>query len=192
MSKKQWSKEIFTIPNLLSFFRLALIPVYMITYLNADEWYAYTISAGILAVSCLTDLVDGHIARKYNMVTTLGKILDPVADKATQFSLTLCLSIKYPVLQFVLILFTAKELFQGIVGALYLFRGRMLPGAILAGKVCTTVLFVSLIVMVLCPGLPEYLINWIAAVDSGFLTISLISYFFAYFGKHPKLEEWNS
>lgn len=189
MFKENWKREIFSIPNLLSFFRLALIPVYIITYVNAVDWYDYAMSGGILAVSCLTDMVDGKIARKYNMITTLGKILDPIADKATQFALTVCLSVEYPVLRWVLGLFVVKELFQGIVGLLYLRRGKMLPGAIFAGKICTTVLFFSLILMVLFPNLPYTAVVVVAVVDSFFLLISFVSYGFAYFGRNQRLEE---
>lgn len=189
MFKNNWKQEIFSIPNLLSFFRLALIPVYIVTYVTAVDWYDYVVSGGILAVSCLTDMVDGKIARKYNMITTLGKILDPIADKSTQFALTVCLSIEYPILRLVLILFVVKEMFQGVVGLLFLRKGMMLPGAILAGKICTTVLFISLILMVLLPGLPENVVSGIALLDSVFLLVSFVSYVFAYFGRNQKLEE---
>ena len=91
MPIKNWKKEILTIPNLLSLFRLVLIPVYVTIYLNAKETTDYFIAAMILAVSCLTDLVDGKIARHFNMISTLGKILDPLADKATQFTLIIWL-----------------------------------------------------------------------------------------------------
>ena len=87
------------------------------------------------------------------MISTLGKILDPIADKLTQFVLTFCLSLEHPELRPVLVLFVVKELFQAVMGIIHLRRGRMLPGALMAGKVCTTVLFVSLIAMVLLPGL---------------------------------------
>ena len=189
MLNSNWKREIFSIPNLLSLFRLGLIPVYILTYVNADDWCDYAVSGGILAVSCMTDMLDGRIARKYNMITTLGKILDPIADKATQFALTVCLSIEYPVLRWVLGLFVIKELFQGIVGLLYLRKGMMLPGAIFAGKLCTTVLFVSLILMVLFPGLPGSVVDGIAVLDSAFLLFSFVSYIFAYFGRRQKLEE---
>ena len=68
MHIKDWKKELFTIPNLLSLFRLALIPVYVIIYLNASDYRDYFIAAAILAVSCLTDLIDGKIARHFNMI----------------------------------------------------------------------------------------------------------------------------
>jgi cardiolipin synthase len=142
---KNWKKEILSIPNLLSLFRLALIPVYIAVYLNATEPSHYYLSAGILAVSCLTDLIDGKIARRFNMITTLGILLDPVADKATQFALILCLAVRYPVLWYLVGMFVIKEGFQLIAGSLILRKGKILDGALLTGKICTTVLFVSLI-----------------------------------------------
>lgn len=188
---KDWKKEVFTIPNLLSLFRLALIPVYVVIYLNAEEVYEYCLAGGILAVSCLTDLIDGKIARHFHMISTVGKILDPIADKATQFTLTLCLSVRHPVLRPVLILFVVKEGFQAIAGLINLRRGKMLPGALMAGKICTTILFVSLILMVFLPDLHPDAVAVIAFVDSIFLLVSFVSYILAYFGKHKKIEDMN-
>lgn len=192
MFMKDWKKEVFTIPNMLSLFRLVLIPVYVVIYLNATEMQEYFLAAAILAVSCLTDMIDGKIARHFNMISTVGKILDPIADKATQFTLTLCLSIKYPVLRFVLVLFVVKEGFQGIAGLINLRRGKILPGALLAGKICTTVLFVSLILLVLMPELSETVVNAIAIIDFLFLAISFISYILAYYGKHTKVQDMDT
>ena len=184
-----WKKEVFTIPNMLSLFRLVLIPVYVVIYLNATEMREYFIAGTILAVSCLTDMIDGKIARHFNMISTVGKILDPIADKLTQFTLTLCLSIKYPVLRFVLVLFVIKEGFQGVVGLVNLRKGKMLPGALLAGKICTTVLFISLIVLVLMPSLKPEIVNTIAILDTAFLSYSFITYIFAYYGKNVKVQD---
>lgn len=186
---KNWKKEIMTIPNLLSLFRLVLIPVYVYIYLNATQAYQFYTAGMILAVSCLTDAVDGKIARHFNMISTLGKILDPLADKMTQFALTVCLSLKYPVLHPVLALFVVKEAFQLILGIINLTQGKMLPGALMAGKVCTTVLFVSLITLVLFPDMNPVAVDLIALVDGVFLLISFVSYIFAYFGKNRKVQD---
>lgn len=186
---KDWKKEVFTIPNLLSMFRLALIPVYMNIYLNATSAYQYYTAGGILAVSCLTDAIDGKIARHYNMISTLGKILDPLADKITQFTLTLCLSLRYSNLRPVLLLFVIKELFQLTVGIVNFRKGKMLPGALLAGKICTTVLFVSLIALVLFPTMPSVVVDGIAVLDTAFLVNSFICYILAYFGKNTKVQD---
>ncbi len=186
---KNWKKEIFTIPNLLSLFRLLLLPVYAYIYLNAQEDYQFLIAGTIMALSCITDLIDGKIARRYNMISNLGKILDPLADKITQFTLILCLSLKYSVLIPVLALLLVKDVFQLVLGLINLRKGKMLPGALMAGKVCTTVLFVSLIALVLFPNMDPGVVNVIAGVDAIFLVISFASYIQAYFGKNTKVQD---
>ena len=192
MNNGNWKKEIFTIPNLLSMFRLVLIPVYVYVYLKATTAMEYILAGSILAASCLTDVVDGQIARHFNMVTTLGKVLDPVADKATQFTLTFCLSMKYPALLPVLILFVVKESFQLIAMIVSFCHGKVLPGALFAGKICTTVLFISLILLVLLPDLKLQIVNSIALIDTAFLSYSFISYALAFFGKNTKLQNFET
>ncbi len=189
---KDWKKEILTIPNLLSLFRLVLIPVYMVIYLDATDTRQYFTAAAILAVSCLTDAIDGKIARHYNMISTVGKILDPLADKITQFTLTLSLSLKHPSLRPVLLLFVVKELFQLVAGIVNLRRRKMLPGALIAGKVCTTILFVSLIAMVLLPDLNPNVVQAISLIDFTFLCIAFVSYILAYFGKNTKVQDMDA
>lgn len=186
---KDWKKEIFTIPNLLSLFRLLLIPVYISIYLNARDSWDYIMAASILAVSCLTDMIDGQIARRFNQISNLGKLLDPIADKTTQLALVVCLSIRYPILRYVLAVFLAKEFFQLFAAVAKFRKGKALPGAILAGKVCTTVLFVSLIVLVLLPNLDIRIVNIIAMIDFCFLCYTFVRYFFAFFGKNSKVED---
>ena len=186
---KDWKKDLFTIPNWLSFFRLVLIPVYVSIYLKAEDMVDYAIAAGILAVSCLTDMIDGKIARHFNMISTIGKVLDPVADKATQFTLTVCLAIKHPVLWHLAALFVLKEGFQLVAGILAFRQGKMLNGALITGKFCTCVLFVSLIVLVLLPDLKPTIINWITIVDGGFMLVSFVHYALVYFKKSPKIQD---
>ncbi len=186
---KDWKKDIFTVPNALSLFRLALIPVYIVMYFRADTATDYFISAAILAVSCLTDMIDGKIARHFNVISTVGKILDPFADKATQFTLIVCLAIRYPVLRYLIGLFVVKEIFQLVAGLINLKKGKMLKGALLSGKICTTVLFISLILMVMIPTLPAQTVNIIALVDGIFLLIAFIDYVTAYFARESKFQE---
>ena len=188
---KDWKKEIWTIPNLLSLFRLLLIPVYVTIYLNAKETSNYYLAAMILAVSCLTDLIDGKIARHYNMISTVGKILDPLADKLTQFALILCLSMKYAILWYLVGLFVVKESFQLIAGGINLKRGRVLKGALMSGKICTTVLFVSLILMVMLPELTESQVKVIFFIDMAFMLLAFGDYFFTYIRGEHKFQELN-
>ena len=188
MFVKDWKKEIFTIPNLLSLFRLVLIPVYVAIYLNAENDADYYLAAGILTVSCLTDLIDGKIARHFNMISSLGKILDPLADKATQFTLIICLTVKYSVLRYLVALFVLKESFQLIAGSLRLRKKKMLKGALISGKVCTTILFTSLILMVMLPSLSNNVVKIIAIVDAAFMLVAFAEYVIAYFCMDNKFQ----
>jgi len=183
---KNWKKEIFTIPNLLSLFRLVLIPVYVVIYLNATQPREYITAGAILAASCMTDAVDGFIARKCNMVSTLGKILDPLADKVTQLTLTICLSLKYPVLLPVILLLLTKEIFQIIGAVILLRRGDPFPSSMLAGKVSTFVLFISLIALVLFPDVNPIIVDMIALVDSVCLIYAFFTYYHVFFGNTGK------
>ena len=181
--------KILTLPNLLSMFRLLLIPVYVVIYLNADSPEDYYIAAGILAVSCLTDLIDGKIARHFNMISNTGKILDPLADKFTQFTLIVCLAIKYPLLWILASLFFVKEIFQLVAGFLLLRKGKILSGALFAGKICTTVLFISLILMVMFPGMDTTAVYIISGINCLFLLYSFASYIWLYYSRSPMIQD---
>lgn len=189
-----WKKEIFTIPNLLSLIRLILIPVYVVIYLNEH----YLLAGVIIAVSCMTDAVDGFVARHFNMISHVGKLLDPLADKLTQFALILCLTIRYPAMLIVLVLLVVKEIIQAICLLLVVRKGKALKGALIMGKICTAFLFTSLVAMVVFPNLDEVilcqsascsfnLIQLFAIVDSILLVAALVQYLFAFFGKHSKV-----
>lgn len=184
-----WKKDLFNIPNLLSLMRLALIPVYLYFYLNARSRMDYLIAGIILAISCVTDMADGKIARHFNMVTPLGKLLDPVADKITQFALSLCLSLRYPMMRPVLLLLITKELFQLFVFLSYYRRGKALDGALLPGKICTGVLFVSFIALVVLPDMNPEIVSFIAIGDFFFLVFSFVSYIFAFFGRDSRVRD---
>lgn len=188
MMIKDWKKEIFTIPNMLSLFRLMLIPLYISIYLNARDATDYYLAAGILAVSCLTDLIDGQIARRFNMISTIGKVLDPFADKVTQFTLVVCLAIRYCILWVLVGLIFVKEIFQLTAGILRFKKGRMLKGAQLSGKICTTVLFISLIFLVMFPDIGNNVVFWITVVDIGFLLVAFADYAIVYLRKDSKFQ----
>ena len=189
MSEHNWKKEICTIPNLLSLFRILLIPVYMHIYLHADTDRDYLLAGSILALSCLTDLADGRIAREFHMISRIGKVLDPLADKLTQFFLILSLTKKYSLLYPMLALFVVKELFQLGTMVLFLCQGKALPGALYAGKLCTAMLFISLTVLILFPRLDKTFVFLLISLDTALLFYAFCNYLLAYFGKNTKLTD---
>jgi cardiolipin synthase len=161
----------------------------MSIYLNASQPTDYYIAAAILAASCMTDMVDGFVARRFNMISNFGKLLDPIADKLTQFTLIVSLAFRYPVLCFLIGLFVVKEGFQLIAVSINLRKKKMLEGALMSGKICTTVLFTSLIVMVLIPTLTNSTVTVIAAIDAVFMLIAFVDYVRAFCGKDPKVKD---
>lgn len=192
MNARNWKHDILTVPNALSLIRMILIPVYIRVYLRADAPRDFWLSGAILAVSCLTDALDGWIARRFHSVSLLGKVLDPLADKATQLALILCLCQRYAVLKPVLALMAVKEAYQLTACVVSFSRGKMLPGALPAGKICTAVLFASLIVLVIFPRLEPSAVTAVALTDCFFLTVSFTDYVLAYHGRHPRTRDVES
>lgn len=169
-------KEIFSIPNLMGYFRILLIPLFSWMYCTADSTGDYYAAAVVVGVSGLTDMFDGKIARRFHMITELGKFIDPLADKLTQAALLICLAIRYPLMRAVLVLFVIKEGFMAVMGALLLPRGKKLDGAMWFGKVCTAVLYAVLFLLLLLPGIGTTAANVLIAVCGIFLLFSFLMY----------------
>lgn len=174
--KKFSKKEIFSIPNVMGYFRILLIPVFCYLYITAESEKDYMCAAFVVLISSLTDLFDGKIARRFNMITELGKALDPVADKLTHAALAVCLATRYPLMWLLIALMLIKEGYMGIMGIIFLRKGKMLNGAMWFGKVCTALLFVGLLVLFLFPTLPEIFVNILIAVMMIVMAVTLFLY----------------
>lgn len=176
MKKGIAKREIFSIPNLMGYFRILLIPLFSWMYCTADSTGDYYAAAVVVGISGLTDMFDGKIARRFHMVTELGKFVDPLADKLTQAALLICLAIRYPLMRAVLVLFVIKEGFMAVMGALLLPRGKKLDGAMWFGKVCTAVLYAVLFLLLLLPGIGTTVANVLIGICGAFLLFSFLMY----------------
>ena len=131
-----------TVPNAISLARIALLPLFVWLYLTSDETNGREfLSFIVLVASGLSDLFDGMIARKFNQISDLGKLLDPLADKLTQVTVMVCLFMRYHIVIYLLIICLVKELCQGLGGLILLHRGAKLDGARWYGKVSTFVFY---------------------------------------------------
>ena len=173
-------KEIFSIPNIMSYLRIILIPVFMVLYLRADSTSDYLIAAAVMGVSALTDLFDGKIARRFNMITELGKILDPVADKLTHAAIAIALSFRYPLMRTLIAVFIIKELFMGTMGLIMMTKGKRMNGAQWYGKLCTAVLFAVLFILLLYADIPCVAANILIILCMAVMILSLICYIVFY------------
>lgn len=172
-------KQAFSPPNILSYIRILLIPAFVCLYLQKR----YIAAAALVALSGLTDTADGYIARKYNMITEWGKILDPVADKLTQGALLLCLLSRYNRMWILAMLFAVKELTMALLGLFSLFiKKKKLSGAKWYGKVSTVVQFVAMTVL-FAFSLPEKAVDIIIWVCAAFMLLA----FFMYMREYRKM-----
>ena len=185
------SGKIWTIPNIMSMFRLVLVPFIIWAYVGLDN---VPLTIILLAVSALTDVLDGPIARKFDMISDLGKALDPFADKVTQVCVILCLAIKLaikgnPLLWILLGICVFRELCMGILGYITIRKTGKVPGARWYGKVSTIILYASaLALLIFRDMMPGWLSTAIVAVCIICVTMALALYirFFISEWKKPK------
>ncbi len=149
-------KELFTgcltIPNLLSVIRIALIPVFGVLYYNGNVMWAVV----VLFISGLTDFFDGKIARKFNQISALGKMLDPVADKLTQITIAIVLYLTFrgsadatiKAFSWVFLVFLIKEAVMVVGGAIMIAFGLRPCAAEMPGKIATFVFYAVMIVII--------------------------------------------
>lgn len=174
------------IPNALSILRILLIPVYAYVYLTAPDeisatdpagYASYIWAGGILVFSGLTDMLDGIIARKFNQITKLGRILDPLADKLTQTVVTITLAIRHPKWVLLPVIYILKELLMLIGGVVLIRKFRDLAPSKWFGKMATGVFYTATVLLVAVPILPDWC-KWILIFA---ILATLIFAFFMYF-----------
>lgn len=174
--KKDWKREYFSIPNLMGYFRLILIPVYLLIYINAKDNKDYFLSALILLLSAITDFFDGKIARKFDMITEWGKMLDPIADKLTQGIVVISLIMRYDFMTLVLIVFLVQQVLQGVMGIVFIQKTKVVEGAQMFGKVSTAFMDFMIVVFVLWIDIPKKLALFMMTISIFLMANSLFRY----------------
>lgn len=172
--KNESSRRIVTIPNALSLFRLLLIPLLIWLYCGEQN---DQMTALVLLISGITDACDGFIARRFHMVSDLGKILDPVADKLTQLAMLFCLLTRFPILLVPFVLLLVKELTTGIMGLIVIRRTRTVLSADWHGKLTTLLLYSTMLLHLLWGKIPAGLSNGLAMLCTGVMLLSFVLYF---------------
>ena len=164
------------IPNMLSIFRIILIPVFLILYIGAKEQPYFIIAAAILLLSGLTDVLDGYIARRYKMVTQLGKIIDPLADKLTQLSVCVAVSLRYPWLTIFLGIVIIKELLMLIAGTRLMVKKVKITSSQWFGKAGTVIFYIAMLLIVALPNLPHALVYTLVIISAFFMIFAFVMY----------------
>ncbi len=175
MKKKDFFNSL---PNILSVFRIIIIPFFIIFY--AKEMYIFALIA--LVISGCTDTLDGTIARRFNSITELGKVLDPLADKLTQVAIAIMLCIRYPFIAPMIVILVIKEVSMIVFSYRLLKLGAAPIAALWWGKIATAVFYVVTCFIV---AFGHYLINTtygeiILLTLTGIATILMVFSFIKY------------
>ena len=141
--ENKYKDRIITIPNMLSLFRLLLIPVIVWLYMVRKDPLWTTV---VLAMSGITDIVDGIIARRCHMISDFGKAFDPVADKLTQIAMLFCLVSRFRWMLLPLCVLVVKEITAGIMGLMVIRRTGRVEGSVWHGKATTVLLYSMMII----------------------------------------------
>lgn len=165
-------REILTVPNLLSLLRLCMIPLIAVLYLTGRPVAA----AVVLILSGFTDLLDGWYARRFNAVSDLGKVLDPIADKLTQAAMLLCLVSVHRQMLLPFVLLIIKEIFASLSGLTVIRRTGVVPAAVWHGKVTTALLYLTMIIHAAWQELPDWTSNILIAGCTLMMCLSMVLY----------------
>lgn len=174
--KRDWK----TIPNILCYARLLMIPVIIYLYVAKE---AYVAAAVLVIISWITDVADGFIARRFNMVSELGKALDPIADKLNQLAIFICLGARYKWALYFVILMLVKEIAMFFIGVAMLRKLNIMNSAQWHGKVATFFLEWSAMALIVLRDVPDTAVIVILIIDAALLLNS----FFWYIVRYVKL-----
>ncbi len=169
----KYQKKILTIPNLLSFVRILMIPPLVWLYCVKDDYLGTLI---LLTASGLTDVADGFIARRFNMISDFGKAFDPVADKLTQAVMLFCLTSRFELMLIPLLLLVLKETVAAITGILSIKKSGEVLGALWHGKAATVMLYIIMAVHIIWFDLPPSVSYVLIALCSAMMVFSAILY----------------
>lgn len=157
-------EKILNVPNVLTIIRVLLIPVYILLYVRGQHMWALA----VFLIASFTDLLDGYIARKYNLITSFGKLMDPLADKIMVISVLLSLTIAGPVPWAAVIIVMAKEGLM-VLGGVFLLRKGIVVQSQMIGKIAQFLFIVALVLSFF----HDFFATWVLPLDVIFIWASV-------------------
>lgn len=189
------SKDLMTIPNAISFVRILLITPF-VAFFIAGKYITmnYIPAVVILAISGISDFLDGMIARKFHQESELGKVLDPLADKLTLIAVGVCLIFIEPYVLPLMIIMVLKDILMIIGGTIIINKGVIPPKSSWYGKVSTFMFYISVgmvVSMAVFNYRNETLSLTILGVTAGMMIFSLVNYAIIFFRIQKQIKEKN-
>ena len=175
-------QRIMNLPNILSIVRMILVPVFMasILYMGNIEIWGFVVPAAIFALTSLTDMLDGKIARKYNLITDFGKFLDPLADKFMVFGalISLLAAPAYAEIRMILVWVAAIVMLRelGVTSLRLVVASRgVVVAASIWGKMKTVTQIFSILMLILEPTIPffdqNHILSYVAMAAMAITTV---------------------
>jgi cardiolipin synthase len=149
------SNRVFTVPNILSFLRIGLVPVFLWLIIEGHD----ALALAVLVVSSVTDYLDGVIARRFNQITRLGQLLDPAADRLFIFAALIGLSVRDILPWWLTAIIIGRDVVLAVLGVILANHGYGPLPVHHLGKVATFALFYALPVVMIGHAFPS--VEWV-------------------------------
>ena len=167
MTIREYMRQNWNVPNVLTLIRLFLVPVYIVLFSIGEKYSALT----VFLLASFTDLLDGRIARKYNLITDFGKLMDPLADKVMVVTAMCSMAIGNKTISAVIpwaavIILFIKELIM-VIGSAVMLRYQIVVYSTMVGKIAQCMFIASLVAV--------YFHDWFVQLCAGwFMPLDLI------------------
>ncbi len=179
--------QILSIPNLLSMFRIGLAILFLGIFNRYGMKKMRIVLLIILAISGITDFLDGKIARKYNMITEFGKLIDPIADKLTQAVILWCCIERYPNAKVLFLLLVIKESYMFVEGTKTVIAEGKNEGAKWYGKVSTAIFYIVMMILIMFKNISQRTANLFLSFSCICMLMSFLMYALEYRKKQAVL-----
>ncbi|MBE7010028.1 MAG: CDP-diacylglycerol--glycerol-3-phosphate 3-phosphatidyltransferase [Ruminococcaceae bacterium] len=177
------------IPNVLTLLRLFMIPLYIAVFCLEQDTHFW--SAMIFLLASGTDVLDGYLARKLNMITRWGQLMDPLADKCMQLTVIITLFVSGLVPAWFIVLLVAKEVLMIVLGA-FLYKHKTYVKANKAGKLNTVFLFLVMTLLLLVPDLHIAVKHVLLGLSALWMILAGTLYLYMYFVQDRRFEKYTS
>ncbi len=168
------------IPNILTTVRLVIIPFFAYYMIYAENFW---LAAMLFLFSGVTDIVDGWIARKYNMITDVGSVYDPLVDKLMQITSVVCLALKGIIPSWIICVVAAKEVSMIVIGII-LYIKKLVVRSNWYGKAATVIFYAIILALIVFPQISELLKTVLLAILVIVMLLAAIGYLVKISGSH--------
>ncbi len=174
MTIREYIRHNWNVPNVLTLIRLLLVPVYIVLFAIGEKYSALT----VFLLASFTDLLDGRIARKYNLITDFGKLMDPLADKVMVLTAMISMSVGNKYISAVIpwaavVILFIKELIM-VIGSAFMLRYQIVVYSTMIGKIAQCMFIASLVAVYFHEWFVKVCAGWFMPLDLMLLWMSIV------------------